>query len=154
MRDLGCSSHYWRHVMGIKGKIGWDGDSNTVSNCIMNYCITEANKAKSEFFKTMFVFPQATKHTFHLTMSHFDKSSDSKITNKFLLLNTGLGNRKPLKDGRIFRNCPLCNKKLNEVHLIISCKPLEPIGKTRKIIGLMQLAKCWTPTYRPSTLNK
>ena len=140
MKELGFSSHYWRHVMGIKGKIGWNGDSDTVSSCIMNYCIKEANKAKSDFTKTMFVFPLATKNTFKHTMPHLDYSSYSEITNRFILLNAGLGNRKPLKDGRQFKNCPLCSEKLNEVHLLLSCEPLEPI---RKATGIRKLMNKW-----------
>ena len=50
-----------------------------------------------------------------------------------MLMNAGLGNRAPLKDGRKLRVCPLCNSKLNEVHLLIECEPLEPL---RKVLGI------------------
>ena len=54
----------------------------------------------------------------------------SKIIAQFRSCNSGLGNRAPAADGKIYKLCPLCKEKgkfalNNEVHLIIDCPDLE-----------------------------
>ena len=120
-------SHYWKHVRRISKKVNWDGDQATIKSSIKNFCIKHANEARLEHIKTMFPFPEATAQNIFMPLPNLDFSEDSKTTNRFLLLNTGLGNRAPIKDGRSFKNCPLCGEKLNEVHLLMTCVPLEPM---------------------------
>ena len=126
-------THYWRHVKRVQRKVNWDGDAKTVKDCIKNFCVSHANEAKIAHVKTMFVFPEANRQNFNMQMPLLDFSDDSKVANRFMLLNAGLGNRAPLKDGRSFKDCPLCGHKLNEVHILLTCVPLEPI---RMVTGI------------------
>ena len=108
------------------------------------------NKARSEHIKTMFVFPEVTTLSFGSTMPHLDYSEDSRTTNRFILLNAGLGNRAPLKDGRRLKSCPLCNMTLNEVHILVECGLLEPV---RRVLGIRdfidkQIDKSSTSVYK------
>ena len=117
-------THYWRHVKRIQKKMNWDGDAESIKDCIKDFCVDHANEAKALHIKTMFVFPEATRQNISVPMPLLDYNDDSKVANRFMLLNTGLGNRAPLKDGRSFKDCPLCGDKLNEIHLLLSCAPL------------------------------
>ena len=133
MTELNGKSHYIRQIDRIKKKTGWDGTEKDVKACIMRYCIDQANKRRSEFIKTTFVFPEASLQTFKSEAPHLDFTELSKLSNRFMLLNTRIGNRAPLSTGRQHKACPLCGDKLNEIHLLIECKPLEPV---RMVVGI------------------
>ena len=77
---------------------------------------------------TLFHFPRVCFEKPIRKSVLFGRSSLSKIYHDFLVLNTGLGNRKEVNgEGKILI-CPLCNdqtKVFNEVHMLLECRILD-----------------------------
>ena len=58
-------------------------------------------------------------------------NDESKFLAEFMTMNSGLGNRAPIKGYKQHKLCQVCkkagqNNKLNEIHLLFECAPLQP----------------------------
>jgi len=58
-------------------------------------------------------------------------TDETKFLAEFITMNSGLGNRAPIKGYKQHKLCQVCrkigqNNKINEIHLLFECGPLQP----------------------------
>ena len=136
--SLQTRSPYYKLLMSHRGSTGSIFPSkSTLSRCLAQRSIQDTLILKRSTPATTIglSFPSSLPASCFQFKSWVRDSWLSKVFARFRSGCTGLGNRVPLPDGTVYKQCPLCSRcgvsaPNSELHLIMSCPSLDTARHT------------------------
>ena len=140
--SLGKRCNYNRVVNNISDELGWDGDIDTLGQCLDSYCAEYVNLECDRLYKSSGLLRRASEENPVRTSILLRFDAIGKAYHEFMTFDAGLGNRSPIPGLPVIKLCPLCvergrERKLFEPHVMFACPSVRDVRDRLGIIGFM-----------------
>ena len=143
MEDTELTKKIYNYVMNSTENFGYRRMIDTIQKKLNGedldtWYVSKINLQKRLNHKSCWLLPEKQFPGLDNELVLTDNSEQSQIYAEFITINTGLGNRAPIKGYRQHKECQLClsknvKAKLNEYHVLFDCEQLKEVQKSYKL---------------------